>query len=283
MKIIGTLSEMHEYTAKLKKRSHTIGFVPTMGALHEGHMSLVEAADKQNEKVIVSIYVNPSQFGAGEDFEKYPRPIKKDLKMLKASKKVDCVFTPDNAMMYPEGYATYVALENEMTKCLCGITRPEHFKGVTTIVTKLLNIVKPDRLYLGQKDAQQSVVLTKMAADLNYQTEVVVCPIFREKDGLALSSRNMYLTPEERNTAPALYKSLQMAESMIELGEKSCDTLKKEIRRKLKESNIEIDYVEIVDAKTLKPLEKITGSALIAAAIYVGKTRLIDNTIIQAG
>jgi len=280
MKVINNIPEMHEYIAKLKKR-HTIGFVPTMGALHEGHISLVSAAAKENDRVIVSIYVNPAQFAAGEDLEKYPRPIKKDMKMLKATKSVDCLFTPDNSMMYPEGYATYVELENDMPKCLCGISRPTHFKGVTTVVSKFLNIIRPDRIYMGQKDAQQAMIITKMAKDLNFSTAVVTCPIFREKDGLAMSSRNAYLTPEERNLAPALYKSLQMAESMVELGERKCEIIKKEMKRKLKEENVVIDYVEIVENGTLKPMDTLAGKALIAAAIFIGKTRLIDNTIID--
>lgn len=273
---------MTVYANKLKKRGHTSGFVPTMGALHEGHLSLVEAAAAGNEKVIVSIFVNPTQFLPGEDFEKYPRPVKKDLKMLKDTKKVDCVFMPERASMYPEDAATFVTLENDMTKILCGASRPGHFKGVTTIVAELLNIVKPDNLYLGQKDAQQALILKKMMKDLHYDTQVVLCPIVREKDGLALSSRNMYLTPQERDTAPVLYKSLQMAESMVELGERSAETVKKEIKRKIKDAGVEIDYVETVDPATLTPVDKITGEVLIAAAIFVGKTRLIDNTIIKA-
>src|ERR1035437_4714248 len=281
MKIIKEISEMHEYTAKLKKRGHSTGFVPTMGALHEGHLSLVDRESAENNKIIVSIFVNPTQFGPGEDFDKYPRPLKKDLKMLKETRKVDCVFTPDRDMMYPPGAASYVALENEMANVLCGASRPGHFKGVTPVVAELLNIVKPDRLYLGQKDAQQALILSKMIKDLHYNTEAVICPIVREKDGLALSSRNAYLTPEQRDTAPILYKSLQMAESMVELGERSAETIKKEIRRKIKESGVEIDYVEIAGTEDLAPAEIIAGNVLIAAAIFVGKTRLIDNTIIK--
>jgi pantoate--beta-alanine ligase len=281
MKIISDIKEMREYVLKLKKRGHTIGFVPTMGALHDGHMSLVSAAAADNEYVVVSIFVNSTQFAPGEDFEKYPRPISGDIKMLKATKNCDCLFTPDNALMYPDDYATYIQVENDMPKCLCGVTRPIHFKGVTTVISKFLNIINPDRIYFGQKDAQQSIIVTKMVKDMNYAAEVVVCPIFREKDGLALSSRNIYLTPEQRNTAPVLNKTLQMAESMIELGERSCEVIKKEMRRKLKEGNVVIDYVETVDFVTLKPVDKIAGKVLIAAAIYVGKTRLIDNTIVD--
>ncbi|MCE5301124.1 MAG: pantoate--beta-alanine ligase [Spirochaetia bacterium] len=280
MKVITKINEMQTYINKMKKR-HTIGFVPTMGALHQGHMSLVAAAAGENSRVVVSIFVNPTQFAAGEDLEKYPRPIKKDLKMMKDSKLVACVFKPEAADMYPEGFASYVALENDMPQVLCGVTRPSHFKGVTTVIAKLLNIIKPDRLYLGQKDAQQAFILEKMMKDLNYETVAVICPTVREKDGLAMSSRNSYLTPEQRNTAPVLYTSLQMAESMIELGERNPETVKKEVRRKLKESQAEIDYVEIIEAGTLKRCEKLCGRVLIAAAICIGKTRLIDNIIMD--
>jgi pantoate--beta-alanine ligase len=281
MKVIGSIQEMHEYVNKLKRRKHTIGFAPTMGALHEGHLSLMAAAKQANEKVIASIFVNPTQFAAGEDFEKYPRDVKKDLKLLKNTKNVDCVFTPGAKDMYPEAYASYVTLENDMTKVLCGVTRPGHFKGVTTIVAMLLNIVKPDRLYLGQKDLQQAMILKKMIADLKYPVETVVCPIWREKDGLAMSSRNMYLNPDERNSAPALYKSLQMAESMVELGERDSQVVVREIKRKLKEANVEIDYVEVVDPELLVKKDRISSRSAIAAAVYIGKTRLIDNTIIN--
>lgn len=272
---------MQSYVRKLKARKHTIGFAPTMGALHEGHLSLMAAAKAANTKVIASIFVNPTQFAAGEDFEKYPRDLKKDLKLLKNTKKVDCVFTPEAAEIYPQGYCTYVTLENEMTKVLCGVTRPGHFKGVTTIVAVLLNIVEPDRLYLGQKDLQQAVILKKMIIDMKYPVETAICPIIREKDGLALSSRNRYLNPDERNSAPILQKSLQMAESMVELGERDPQVLIKEIKRKLKEENVEIDYVEVVDPVTLAKKERVSDGDAIAAAIYVGKTRLIDNTILK--
>jgi pantoate--beta-alanine ligase len=168
-----------------------------------------------------------------------------------------------------------------MTACLCGVTRPAHFKGVTTVIAKFLNIVNPDRIYLGQKDAQQAMIIIKIMRDLNYRTQAVICPIVREKDGLALSSRNAYLTPEQRNSAPVIFKSLQMVESMVELGERNAETIKKEIRRKIKEENLEIDYVEAVSAADLKPAEQLSGKVLIAAAVFVGKTRLIDNIIID--
>jgi pantoate--beta-alanine ligase len=281
MKVISSIQEMHDHVKSLKQRKHTIGFAPTMGALHEGHLSLMSAAKEANSKVIASIFVNPAQFAAGEDLEKYPRVLKADLKLLKNTKKVDCVFTPAAEEIYPEGYASYVELVNEMPKQLCGITRPGHFKGVTTIVAMLLNIVKPDRIYLGQKDLQQAMILAKMIKDLKYPVETVLCPTVREKDGLAMSSRNMYLSPEERNSAPALYKSLQMAESMVELGERNPQELIKEIKRKLKEADVVIDYVEVVDPDTLIKKERISHRSAIAAAVYIGKTRLIDNTIIK--
>jgi pantoate--beta-alanine ligase len=280
MKIISNIDEMRSYTAKLVKRGHSIGFVPTMGALHLGHISLVDAA-AADSKVIVSIFVNQTQFAPNEDFNAYPRPIKKDIKLLRSTKKVDCLFAPDADEMYPDGFASYVALENSMTTCLCGVTRPTHFKGVTTVIAKFLNIVNPDRIYLGQKDAQQAMIIIKMMKDLNYRTQAVICPIVREKDGLALSSRNAYLTPEQRSSAPIIFKSLQMVESMVELGERNAETIKKEIRRKIKEENLEIDYVEAVSAADLKQAEQLSGKVLIAAAVFVGKTRLIDNIIID--
>lgn len=272
---------MHVYINKLKRAKHTIGFAPTMGALHEGHLSLMAAAKQGNTKVMASIFVNPAQFAAGEDFDKYPRDVKKDLKLLKETKNVDAVFTPDAKEIYPEGFACYVELENDMPKVLCGASRPGHFKGVTTVVAMLLNIVRPDRLYLGQKDLQQYMIINKMIKDLKYPVEAIACPIIREKDGLALSSRNMYLNPDERNFAPVLYKSLQMAESMVELGERSTQVLIKEIKRKLNEAKVETDYVEVVDPDTLVKKEKIGARSAIAAAVFIGKTRLIDNTIIN--
>jgi pantoate--beta-alanine ligase len=286
MKLITSISDMHSYIDGLKRRGNKknpvqIGFVPTMGFLHAGHISLVAAAARDNKKVVVSIFVNPTQFGPGEDFEAYPRDTKKDLKMLKETKQVDCVFMPEAKEMYPDGYATYLEVGGSVTKGLDSDSRPGHFRGVATVVAKFLNIVKPDRMYLGQKDAQQVTVLKKMASEMNYNTELVICPIVREKDGLAMSSRNAYLNPEERNTAPALRRALQMAESMIELGERDMQVIIKEIKRKLTEEKVKIDYVEIVDAETLEPKKELSGKILLAAAIFVGKTRLIDNSVIE--
>jgi len=281
MKIMTKVPEVQEYVKKLKKRGNTIGFVPTMGYLHEGHISLVEKAAAETQKVIVSIFVNPTQFGPNEDFGKYPRNEKRDLKMLKATKKVSCVFMPDRAEMYADDFATYVNMENYMTGILEGASRPGHFRGVTTVVAKLLNIVQPDKLFLGQKDFQQAAILTQMVKDMNYPASVVICPTVREKDGLAMSSRNTYLSEAERQEALIIFKSLQMAESMIELGEHDAEAVLKEIRRKIKEANVEIDYVEAFDAITLKKVDKFTEKSVIAIAAMVGKTRLIDNTIIE--
>ncbi len=282
MKIINKISDMHNYTDKIKRnKKNVIGFIPTMGALHAGHLSLISASVNACNKVIVSIFINPLQFGQNEDLGKYPRDIKKDLKLLNGTKKVNCVFVPEADEMYPPDYATFINLENEMPKVLCGISRPTHFKGVTTVICKLLNIIKPDKLYLGQKDIQQAIILKKMITDLNYKTDVIICPIIREKDGLAMSSRNIYLTPDERNIAPVLRKSLQIGESMIKLGERDSQKIVKEIKRKIKETNSEIDYVEIVDPHTLLRKERVSDDVLIAAAIYIGKTRLIDNIIVE--
>lgn len=285
MKVFAKISEMRQYVQRLKKNARKtpakIGFVPTMGALHQGHISLVEAAAKECSRVIVSIFVNPAQFGPGEDFEKYPRDHKKDIKMLKETKKVSVVFTPDVAEIYPEGHAAYTSIESDITKVLCGASREGHFKGVTTVVAKLLNVVSPDRIYLGQKDLQQAVVIRKLLSDMLYEAQAVICPIIREKDGLALSSRNVYLNPVEREMATALYKSLQMAESMIELGEKDSQVVIKEIKRKIKEAGLEIDYVEVVEADTLVKKGHLSGRAAIAAAVFAGKTRLIDNIVVE--
>ncbi|MEI7641027.1 MAG: pantoate--beta-alanine ligase [bacterium] len=280
MKILKTIAEMNEYVRKNKKRGHSLGFVPTMGCLHDGHLSLVNAAKEECAKVVVSIFVNPIQFGANEDFDKYPRVYKKDIRQLKGTKKVDCLFMPEKDELLPEGFAAAVTVDNELQSVLCGQSRPGHFKGVTTIVAKLLNIVRPEKLFLGQKDFQQTVILKKMIKDLDFDTQVKVCATVREKDGLAMSSRNIYLSPEERETAAVMYKALQMAESMIELGEHEVEKVVNEIKRKLKEANVKIDYIDILRAENLAEVSRITDEVVIAAAIIVGKTRLIDNVVV---
>ncbi|MFP4465947.1 MAG: pantoate--beta-alanine ligase [Candidatus Goldiibacteriota bacterium] len=284
MKIIRSIQEMADFAADLNlskaKKNRSIGFVPTMGSLHSGHMSLVENSAAENANTIVSIFVNPVQFEKDGDFESYPRDEKADIDRLEKDGKTKCVFIPSYEDMYPEGYASFVEVMNNMTSVLCGASRPGHFRGVATVVSKFLNILNPDVLYLGQKDMQQAAIIKKMIQDLNFGVRVSVCPIVREKDGLALSSRNKLLTPEERETAPVLYRAIQVAESMIELGEKSPGVIIKEMIRKIKEAKAEIDYVDIVDSRTFEKKNVLSGEVLIAAAVYIGKIRLIDNSVV---
>ena len=276
-KWIKSINEMKKIIKSYKKNGKTIGFVPTMGYLHEGHISLIRCAKKENDIVIVSIFVNPLQFGKNEDLDKYPRDIKRDLTICN-NEGVNIVFNPSYEEMYPEDYKTYVVVE-DITEGLCGAYRPGHFKGVTTVVTKLFNIVKPDRAYFGKKDYQQYIVIKQMVKDLNMDIEVIGCPIVREHDGLAMSSRNKYLSPEERKSAVSLSKALFHAKNLFEKGETNPLTIKKEI-----EKNIlsypkvkKIQYIEIIDSKTLKPVSKLKKGDIIALAVFVGDTRLIDN------
>lgn len=276
MKIAKTIKEVRDIIRKERNSGKTIGFVPTMGYLHGGHLSLVRKAKEETDFVVVSIFVNPLQFGPKEDFKEYPRNLNRDIKLLEEVK-ADLLFAPETEEMYPPGYKTYVEV-TEITDVLCGASRPGHFKGVTTVVTKLFNIVKPDKAFFGQKDAQQVAVIKKMVKDLNMDIEIVPVPIVREEDGLAMSSRNVYLNPEERKAAPILYKSLQRAKELIEKGEKNSSTILKEMEEMiLKEPLAKIDYIEIVDGETLKRKDKIEGNVLIALAVKIGKTRLIDN------
>ena len=277
MQVIENINEMSETAEKLREEGKSIGFVPTMGALHEGHLSLVRMARKDNDIVVVSIFVNPTQFGPNEDFEKYPRDFEGDRKKLE-KENVDIVFYPHAEEMYPEGYKTYVEVEDITTR-LCGAFRPGHFKGVTTVVTKLFNIVKPHRAYFGKKDYQQFKVIKRMVEDLNMNIEIIPGEIVREPDGLAMSSRNKYLSKEERKDALALYKSLQLAKELIEKGEKDPEIIKKKMIELIKSHPHvkKIDYVEIVDPDNFLPVETIKDGTLIALAIWVGNTRLIDN------
>jgi len=280
MKVIEKINDMKKISKDLILNGKSIGFVPTMGYLHEGHLSLVRKARKENEIVVVSIFVNPTQFGPNEDFDKYPRDTDRDLKLLQ-NENVDFVFMPSVEEMYPEGYATYVIVER-LTEVLCGKSRPGHFRGVATVVTKLFNIVKPTRAYFGQKDAQQFRVLKRMVEDLNMDVEMVEAPIVRESDGLAMSSRNVYLSPEERKQAVALFETLNLAKKAIENGERDAEKVKKLMRENIsKYDKVIIDYIEIVDEKNLTPLSKIEGKVLIAIAAFVGKARLIDNIIVE--
>ncbi|NLP14321.1 MAG: pantoate--beta-alanine ligase [Clostridium sp.] len=280
MRLIEGISDIKAVIRSQKSMGKIIGLVPTMGYLHEGHMSLINMSVQHNDFTVVSIFVNPVQFGPNEDFERYPRDINRDIKMAEAAG-VDVVFSPSVSEMYPDGYKTYVDVEG-ITNTLCGRARPGHFRGVTTVVNKLFNIVQPDRAYFGQKDAQQAVVIKKMVEDLNMNLEVITCPIVREEDGLAMSSRNVYLSEEERKSALILSKSLFEAQELIKKGETQKENLLRYIIDRIKsEKSAQIDYVEIVDADTLDDIEFLKGRVLIALAVKFGNTRLIDNVIVE--
>ncbi|KUK21466.1 pantoate--beta-alanine ligase [Pseudothermotoga lettingae] len=278
MVVVKNIDEMKKICRELRKEK-TIGFVPTMGYLHEGHLSLVRHSKKENDITVVSIFVNPTQFGPNEDYNSYPRNLNRDASLLE-KEDVDYVFIPEIEQMYPKDYSTYIN-EESLSRHLCGRSRPGHFRGVCTVVTKLFNIVKPNRAYFGQKDAQQFRVIRRMVRDLNMDVEVIECPIVREPDGLAMSSRNIYLSTEERNQALALNRSLKIAENLYRSGEKNTERMKEKIVQYLSSfDKIKIDYVEIVSEETLEPVEKIEGKVIVAIAAWVGKARLIDNTIL---
>lgn len=279
MRLVQTVAEMKSIVRELHKQNKSIGFVPTMGYLHEGHLSLVRRARAENDVVIVSIFVNPTQFGPNEDFDRYPRDLERDLRLLEPLG-VNYVFHPSVEEMYPSNYSVYVE-EVSLSRYLCGASRPGHFRGVCTVVTKLFNIVKPTKAYFGQKDAQQFRILKRMVENLNMDVEMIELPIVRESDGLAMSSRNVYLSPEERKEATRLYKALKRAEELIEKGEREVPVIKAEMMKVLNHPLLKIDYVEIVNEATLEPIERIDGKVLIALAVFVGKARLIDNTIIE--
>ncbi len=275
--LIENINEMKEISKKLKQNGKTIGFVPTMGFLHEGHVSLIKCSKKENDITVVSIFVNPKQFAPHEDLDRYPRDLKRDLGICKENG-VDYVFYPSYEEMYPENFQTYVVVE-ELTKGLCGAFREGHFKGVTTVVTKLFNIVQPDNAYFGKKDYQQFKVIERMVKDLNMDVNVVGCPLIREEDGLALSSRNKYLTKEERESALSLNKALFLAKELFENGETDVKVLKEKMTGLIlcHPKVREIQYVEIVDPETLKPKKTAEKGDIIALAVFVGNTRLIDN------
>lgn len=280
MKILRTVKEIQAYTKAVKAEGKMIGLVPTMGALHAGHLSLVRAARETTDIVIVSVFVNPTQFGPGEDYEAYPRDFAADGDKLAAAG-ADAVFHPAPAEMYPEGYATYVNVEGALTEKLCGARRPGHFRGVATVVTKLLHLSRADKAFFGQKDAQQVVVVRRVVADLNLSTEVVMVPIVREGDGLALSSRNRYLSAKERGAALVLSRSLRKAEAAFAGGEKDAAALKALVTATLmKEPLAVIDYVELYSFPALRPVERLEKPALLAIAVKIGQTRLIDNVIL---
>lgn len=280
MKIIGLIEETRAQVKEWKKQGLTVALVPTMGYLHEGHRSLIDRAKKENDKVVVSIFVNPMQFGPNEDLEAYPRDLERDAKICEDGG-VDLIFHPEVEEMYGPDFSGYVDM-NTLPEKLCGASRPVHFRGVQTVVSKLFHIIPADRAYFGQKDAQQLAIIRRMVMDLNFDIEIIGCPIIREEDGLAKSSRNTYLSAEERKEAVILNASLDEAIHAIESGEKNADTIKQIITNKLNICPLaKIDYVEVVSFDTIQPIEKIDGAVLIAIAVYIGSTRLIDNRIMM--
>ncbi len=283
MKIIKSINEMQRTAFEVREKNERIGFVATMGALHKGHLSLVDIVKKGADVIIISIFVNPKQFGTSEvspqeDYERYPRDVEQDIKILE-DKKVDIVFIPDTYEMYPEGHLSYVNVQ-ELGEVLCGKSRPGHFKGVCTVLVKLFNIVKPDITIFGEKDMQQAIIVKKMVEDLNFDIEVITGPTIRENDGLAISSRNIYLSAQQRKDVPILYKSLVIAKEMIEKGERDSTVVIEKIRSLIEKKDAKIDYIDIVDKKDLTPAKSIKGDVLIALAVYFGSTRLIDNIVI---
>ena len=277
MIVVETASQLRSQIRQLRDSRRRIGFVPTMGYLHQGHLALIRQARLENDAVVVSVFVNPTQFGPHEDLAVYPRDRERDEALLR-QEKCDVGFFPNAAEIYPPGFTTYVQVEGPMTQVLCGRSRPTHFRGVTTVVTKLFHLVQPQRAYFGQKDAQQVAVIRQMVHDLDFDLEVVVCATVREADGLAMSSRNAYLSVEQRHAAPIIYRSLLETRQKIAEGERSglkmVDFLKS--RLDLIDSS-DIDYVSITDPRTLMPLETLSGEILIAVAVRLGRTRLIDN------
>jgi pantoate--beta-alanine ligase len=281
MKVIRSIDEIIEITRKIKADGFSLGMVPTMGCLHEGHKSLIKKAVENNDKVVVSVFVNPTQFGPDEDYESYPRTLEADAKLCEEIG-ADYIFHPDPDQMYPDGYSTFVVPSEKMTNILCGVSRPGHFRGVCTVLTKLFTIVRPDRAYFGEKDIQQLAIVKRMVRDLNFGIEIIGCPIIREDDGLAKSSRNTYLNKEERAAATVLRRSILEGKKAIDSGNLSKEEVLKIIKKEIeKEKLARIDYVEIIDFDTFDQVETIKDNTLIAMAVYIGKTRLIDNLVIN--
>lgn len=274
--LVKKIDEVRNLVKEWKKQGLTVGYVPTMGALHEGHESLIRRAVEENDKVIVSVFVNPTQFGPNEDYDSYPRNIEKDMELCKNAGAA-AVFNPEPSEMYFENRSTSVSVSG-LTGVLCGAKRPGHFDGVCLVVTKFFNIIKPDRAYFGEKDAQQVAVLKRMVRDLSFDIEIIPCPIIREEDGLAKSSRNTYLNDDERKAALVLSRSLKTAKEMLDNGERNAETIKEAMISLInKEPLAKIDYVEIVDSEDLTSVKSIERNILIPIAVYIGKTRLIDN------
>jgi len=276
MQVVRSIAEMKK---SRRECAGSVGLVPTMGFLHEGHLALARQAKSENTVAVATIFVNPTQFGPGEDFKSYPRDLDRDLALLKQAG-TDIVFVPSDKEMYPGGYDTWVEVRG-ITAKLEGKSRPTHFQGVTTVCNKLFNIIEPDRAYFGQKDAQQAIVIQRMVADLNMNLDIVVCPTIRESDGLAMSSRNTYLTAEERPSAVVLYKSLCLAKDMYEKGERDAAAIKQAMNSLISGvAAAKIDYISIADTSTLDEVEKIRGRVLVSLAVRLGKPRLIDNILL---
>lgn len=280
MTIARTIQETRNTIKEWRRQGYTIGLVPTMGYLHDGHASLMKKAKESCQKVVVSIFVNPMQFGANEDLSTYPRDLEADSRLCE-SLGVDLIFHPEPEEMYKSGFCSFVDMTG-LTKELCGKSRPIHFRGVCTVVTKLFNIVTPDKAFFGQKDAQQLAVIKRMTADLNMDIEIVGCPIIREEDGLARSSRNVYLNKEERQAALILSKTIQLGQQMVQQGTRSTSQLLTAMKASLESEPLaRIDYVEAVSMDTIQPIDTIQGQVLVAMAVFIGKTRLIDNFIVE--
>ena len=279
MKIVHTIKDVRKSVQSAKKQGGKIGLVPTMGALHAGHGSLIEAAVKECDFIVVTIFVNPTQFGPGEDLDKYPRTLEQDTAYCEQLG-ADLIFAPSAQEMYPDPQLTWVDVE-KLTTDLCGANRPGHFRGVTTVCTKLFNIVQADIAYFGQKDAQQAAIIRRMVNDLNLPLEIRLCPIIREPDGLAMSSRNRYLSPGERKRALCLYRALSVCNEAATAGQHDTHTLIDEMKIIIKQAQGQIDYISIVDMETLEPLTIITDRAMVALAVHIGQTRLIDNFVIN--
>lgn len=278
MNIAATIEEVRSQVSQWRKEGLSVGLVPTMGYLHEGHKSLIDKAVEQNDRVVVSVFVNPIQFGPGEDLATYPRDLDRDAALCENAG-ADLIFHPEPETMYFDDFCSFIDMDG-LTKGLCGKTRPTHFRGVCTVVGKLFNIVAPDRAYFGQKDAQQLAVIRRMVRDLNFNLEIVGCPIIREEDGLAKSSRNTYLSPEERKAAVILHKGLSEGEALVRSGETNAARVKQAIRDVIESEPLaKIDYVELVDFDNMEEIDTLKKPFLAAVAVYIGKTRLIDNFI----
>jgi pantoate--beta-alanine ligase len=280
MDVVRSIRDMKEISRRLRREGKVIGFVPTMGYLHEGHLSLIRESKRRCDVTVVSIFVNPTQFGPTEDYDRYPRDLERDM-ALSSSEGVDYLFVPEVAEMYPDGFCTYVEVTGDLTSTMCGRSRPTFFRGVTTVVTKLFNIVSPHLAFFGEKDFQQLQVVRRMVRDLNMDVEIIPVPTVRDKDGLALSSRNTYLSPDERRAATVLYKSLMAAKDMVESGERSAERIKGMIEEMIRSEPLaRIDYIAVVDSESLRDVEEVGPGTLIALAVWIGEARLIDNIVL---